>query len=258
MSNSNTSCLTLGIFETHRLRGLRRVSQGRSRRSFHPYQRARPWPRCRPDPPATNALVRHTWSWETDDPKPGIGRTSAGAVHASHRCKATTCCIARVQHHLDARQVGASMVRGVRSGVPHHCAVARRFRSCKRPAPADAEDHVRPSERADFRLRMELQRREPACPRLGDALSVQCRARTGPCRPLFPGAIVPGPAAEPQLVVNRKDREGRNEFAGGFLGLDTIGVFDRRTAPKRRTSGSGGRDRMDGLLVPELLEMHWS
>ncbi len=27
--------------------------------------------------------------------------------------------------------------------------------------------------------------------------------------------------------VNRKDRDGRNVFEGGFLGLDNIGVFDR-------------------------------
>ncbi len=30
--------------------------------------------------------------------------------------------------------------------------------------------------------------------------------------------------------VNRKDREGRNVFEGGFLGLDNIGVFDRSSA----------------------------
>lgn len=29
------------------------------------------------------------------------------------------------------------------------------------------------------------------------------------------------------LWVNRKDKDGRNLFAGGFLGLDNIGVFDR-------------------------------
>ncbi|MBD2176818.1 glucosidase [Pseudanabaena sp. FACHB-1998] len=29
--------------------------------------------------------------------------------------------------------------------------------------------------------------------------------------------------------VNRKDREGKNVFEGGFLGLDNIGVFDRST-----------------------------
>jgi len=27
--------------------------------------------------------------------------------------------------------------------------------------------------------------------------------------------------------VNRKDTDGRNLFAGGFLGLDNVGVFDR-------------------------------
>ncbi len=27
--------------------------------------------------------------------------------------------------------------------------------------------------------------------------------------------------------VNRKDPQGRNIFAGGFLGLDNIGIFDR-------------------------------
>jgi hypothetical protein len=30
--------------------------------------------------------------------------------------------------------------------------------------------------------------------------------------------------------VNRKDAEGRNDFQGGFLGLDNIGVFDRSAA----------------------------
>ena len=30
--------------------------------------------------------------------------------------------------------------------------------------------------------------------------------------------------------VNRKDAEGNNIFQGGFLGLDNIGVFDRRSA----------------------------
>ena len=52
--------------------------------------------------------------------------------------------------------------------------------------------------------------------------------------------------------VNRKDPEGRNVFAGGFLGLDNIGVFDRSSqAAHRRSSGPGGRDGMDGVLLPE-------
>ena len=42
--------------------------------------------------------------------------------------------------------------------------------------------------------------------------------------------------------VNRKDRTGRHLFAGGFLGLDNIGVFDR-SAP---LPGGGALDQADG------------
>ncbi len=42
--------------------------------------------------------------------------------------------------------------------------------------------------------------------------------------------------------VNRKDREGRNLFQGGFLGLDNIGVFDR-SAP---LPGGGYLEQADG------------
>ena len=83
-------------------------------------------------------------------------------------------------------------------------------------------------ERPDARLRVELQRRQPAGARLGDAVPLPHRA---------------GPRATSDLDflersfhklllnftwwVNRKDRSGRNVFDGGFLGLDNIGVFDR-------------------------------
>ena len=52
--------------------------------------------------------------------------------------------------------------------------------------------------------------------------------------------------------VNRKDPAGRNVFAGGFLGLDNIGVFDRSAAASHgRLSGAGGRHCLDGVLLPE-------
>jgi hypothetical protein len=56
--------------------------------------------------------------------------------------------------------------------------------------------------------------------------------------------------------VNRKDVEGRNVFAGGFLGLDNIGVFDRSAELP-----TGGRlDQADGtawmaLYSQNMLEM---
>src|SRR6202012_1388597 len=42
--------------------------------------------------------------------------------------------------------------------------------------------------------------------------------------------------------VNRKDRDGKNVFEGGFLGLDNIGVFDR-SAP---LPGGGYLEQADG------------
>jgi hypothetical protein len=42
--------------------------------------------------------------------------------------------------------------------------------------------------------------------------------------------------------VNRKDRNGRNVFEGGFLGLDNIGVFDRSAA----LPGGGTLEQADG------------
>jgi hypothetical protein len=42
--------------------------------------------------------------------------------------------------------------------------------------------------------------------------------------------------------VNRKDPEGRNVFAGGFLGLDNIGVFDRSS----KLPTGGHLDQSDG------------
>jgi hypothetical protein len=56
--------------------------------------------------------------------------------------------------------------------------------------------------------------------------------------------------------VNRKDREGRNLFEGGFLGLDNIGVFDR-SAP---LPTGGFIEQADGtawmaLFAQNMLEM---
>jgi hypothetical protein len=51
--------------------------------------------------------------------------------------------------------------------------------------------------------------------------------------------------------VNRKDPQGRNVFAGGFLGLDNIGVFDRSAPLPTGGSRTGRRHRLDGILLPE-------
>ena len=53
--------------------------------------------------------------------------------------------------------------------------------------------------------------------------------------------------------LNRKDPSGRNLFAGGFLGLDNIGVFDR-SAP---LPTGGVLEQADGTrneLIKETLD----
>ena len=52
--------------------------------------------------------------------------------------------------------------------------------------------------------------------------------------------------------VNRKDREDRNIFQGGFLGLDNIGVFDRsKPLPTGGYHRAVGRHQLDGHVLPE-------
>ena len=84
-------------------------------------------------------------------------------------------------------------------------------------------------QRPDARLRVELQRRESAGPRLGDPVPPPHRAGAARRRRTSTSSE---PTFNKLLLnftwwVNRKDRFGKNVFEGGFLGLDNIGVFDR-------------------------------
>ena len=87
------------------------------------------------------------------------------------------------RRHLHARQVGVPLVRGLGPGLPHDRAVARGLRLRQGAAPPDAPEPLQPPQRADAGLRVELQRREPAGARLGDALPLQDREEPGPRGP---------------------------------------------------------------------------
>src|SRR4029078_3741967 len=56
--------------------------------------------------------------------------------------------------------------------------------------------------------------------------------------------------------VNRKDPDGRNVFAGGFLGLDNIGLFDRSMPLPNGISLEHAESTsgmcMDGVAMPAL------
>ena len=130
----------------------------------------------------------------------GAPRPSAARIPPARRAEHGMVSHAERRRDLHAGQVGVSLVRGVGPGLPHARPGAGGFRFRQGTAPADAAQSLRPPQRADSRLRVELQRRESAGARLGHAVPLQNGADARPRRPPFPGAVVSGVDAEFQLV----------------------------------------------------------
>ena len=156
------------------------------------------------------------------------------------------------RRHFDARQVGVPVVRGVGPRVPHALVVARRLRLRQAAAPPDAREPLRPPERADPGVRVELQRREPPGPRLGDVLPLPDRAGPRAGRRQVPRALLPGAAPQLQLV-GEPEGPHRAECLRGRLPRPRQHrrLRPERAAPDRGLSRTGGRDGLDGLLLPE-------
>ncbi len=72
-----------------------------------------------------------------------------------------------------------------------------------------------------------LRRREPAGARLGRWRVYKMTRRAAQRDRAFLARVFQKLLLNFTWWVNRKDAEGKNLFAGGFLGLDNIGVFDR-------------------------------
>ena len=73
------------------------------------------------------------------------------------------------RRHLDARHLGVPLVRVVGSRLPHRRPGDGRHRRRQGAARTDAARALPPPERAAPGVRVELQRRQPAGPRVGDA-----------------------------------------------------------------------------------------
>src|SRR5215469_5313208 len=78
--------------------------------------------------------------------------------------------------HLDARQVGVSLVCRLGPGVPHDRALLSGYRFCKRPTRPDAADILPASNGANPGLRVEFQRRQSTGACMGFDLPVPDRA----------------------------------------------------------------------------------
>ena len=170
---------------------------------------------------------------------------------ASRRAEHRVVPHAQRRHHLDAGQVGIPVVRRVGSGVPHDVAGAGRLRLREGAAAADAAQPLLPPERPDSGVRVELQRREPAGARLGDAVPVQDGADAGPRRHALPGAVVPGADAQLQLVGEPQGSGGPQRLCRRVpRSRQHRRLRSQRRAPDRRLARTGGRHGMDGVLLP--------
>ncbi len=88
-----------------------------------------------------------------------------------------------VRHHVDARQVGVPVVRGVGPRLPLRRAGPRRPGVRQVPAAADLPGVVPAPERCPARLRVGLRRRQPAGAGVGGARGVRHRRRPRPRLP---------------------------------------------------------------------------
>ena len=156
------------------------------------------------------------------------------------------------RRHLDARQVGVPVVRGLGPRLPHDLPVARGLRLRQGAAAPDAAEPLHPPQRADARVRVELQRREPARCTPGRRCSSTRSRRTWAARTSLPGALVPGPDAQLQLVGEPEGPAGTERLRRRLPGpRQHRRLRPQRAAPHRRLPRAGGRHGLDGLLLPE-------
>ena len=162
------------------------------------------------------------------------------------------------RRHLDAGQVGVSMVRRVGSGVSLHPTRPHRSRTLRERISfypdAAREWYMHPNGQIPG-LRVGITatsiRRFTPGPHCGFTRSRKkhkgVRRSENSSARVFQKLLL-----NFTWWVNRKDSEGMNVFEGGFLGLDKIGVFDRsRPLPTGGTAGPGRWDELDGDVLPE-------
>ena len=126
---------------------------------------------------------------------------------------------AQRRRHLDAGQVGVPLVRGVGPRLPCHRALRGGRGLRQGPARAHAPLGVPASERSASRVRVELRRREPAGPCLGDDLHLPTRsgvARRG--RRGLARARLPQAPAELHLVGQPQGPIGEQPLRGRVPG----------------------------------------
>ena len=158
---------------------------------------------------------------------------------------------AQRRRHLDARQVGVSVVRGMGPGVPHDLAVARGFRFRQGAAAPDAAGVYGHPNGQMPAYEWNFSDVNPPV-HAWATLFLYRIERTSAGRTFAPGALVPGADAQLQLVGEPQGPAREKMFSrAAFWGSTTSASSIAAPAADRRLAGAGRRDGLDGLLLPE-------
>ena len=226
-------------------RVLRRAA-GRARRSGCP-ERPAPGVRRHDLEQAVLPLRRDALARGRPDP-------AAAARIAPPRPQQRVAAPQQLRHHLDAGQMGVSLVRRLGPRVPLHPARADR-RRVRQAAARDADARVvHAPERPAAGLRMGVLRRQPAGARLGRLAGVPDRPQAARRRrrPRVPRARLPQADAELHLVGEPQGRPGPQRLSGRLpRPRQHRRVRPQRAAAHRRLHQPGRRHRLDGDVLPE-------
>ena len=150
----------------------------------------------------------------------------------------------RGRRHLDARQVGVPVVRGVGPGLPLRAAGAGRRRLRQGAGRAAAQHQLPAPQRPDPGVRVELQRRQPARHGVGGA--VRLRARGGDPRrgrPRVPRARVRAAADE----LHAGGSTARTPTAAtSSRAASSASTTSASSTARRRCPGGGTLEQADG------------
>ena len=164
---------------------------------------------------------------------------------AAHRPQLALAQLRGLRHHVDARQVGVPVVRGVGPRVPLRRPRPPRPGVRQVPAAADLPGVVPAPQRRPARLRVGLRRRQPAGAGVGRAGGLRHRRRP---RPRLPQQGLRQAARQLHVVGQPRGRR-RLEPVRGRVPRPRQHRADRPLAPpRRRPARAVRRHRLDGVL----------
>ena len=182
----------------------------------------------------------------------GALEPSAHGRRGSRRAEYRMVSHAERRHHLDAGQMGVPVVCGLGSGLPHDLAVARGLRFREGAAPADAAgSHTHPNGQIPA-YEWNFSDVNPPVHAWATLFLYKTERTLGRADLRFLERSFQGLMLNFSWSINRKDPAGRNVFAGGIpWSRQHRRLRPECPAPHGRYARAGGRNGLDGVLLPE-------